>query len=129
MNTIVVALFGWLVPGGAYLLMRKYLQFAIFATVVTMAVVAGCVLQGGAGWPQPEELTGLDGFSALLFKAGALAKYLAGVPYLAASLVGSMGGFLSGRAHEYGNVLLVLAGVLNALAVSSALDLKKVGVK
>jgi hypothetical protein len=40
-----------------------------------------------------------------------------------------MGGFLSGRVHEYGNVLLVLAGVLNALAVSSALDLKKGGVK
>ena len=33
MKAVGLAIFGWLVPGGAYLLMRRYLQFAVFATV------------------------------------------------------------------------------------------------
>jgi hypothetical protein len=117
--------FGWLVPGGAYLLMRKYLQFAVFASAVTVAVIAGVALQGGSGWPRPEELTGLDGFTALLFRAGAAAKFLAGAPFLAALAIHDGGNFLSSRLHEYGSVLLMLAGVMNLLGLSTALDQKE----
>ncbi len=119
---VAMVVFGWLVPGGAYLLMRRYLQFAVFATAVTAAVIAGVALRGGSGWPRPEELAGVDGFTALLFQAGAAAKLLAGAPFLAASAMVDAGGFLSSRVHEYGNVLLILAGVMNVLGVSSALD-------
>jgi len=114
--------FGWLVPGGAYLLMRRYVQFAMFGSAVTAAVIAGVALQGGSGWPRPEELAGLDGFTAWMFQAGAAAKFLAGAPFLAASAIYDAGGFLSSRVHEYGSVLLMLAGVINVLGVSSALD-------
>jgi hypothetical protein len=114
--------FGWLVPGGVYLLMRKYLQFGVFALAVTVAVIAGVALQGGSGWPQPQELAGLDGFTALLFRAGAAAKFMAGAPYLAALAAHDAGNFLSSRIHEYGNVLLILAGVMNLLGLSAALD-------
>jgi hypothetical protein len=124
-----MAAFGWLVPGGAYLLMRRYLQFAMFAIPVAVAVVAGFALGGVAGWPQPAELTGLDGFTALLFRAGAAAKVLAGAPFFAACLLHGPGDFLGGRVHEFGTTLLMLAGLLNLLAVSSALDLKKGPVK
>jgi hypothetical protein len=122
MKKVAMVLFGWLMPGGAYLLMRRYVQFAVFASAVTAGVIAGVVLQGGSGWPRPEELVGLDGFTALLFRAGAAAKFLAGAPFLAASAVHDAGGFLSSRVHEYGNVLLIMAGVMNALGISSALD-------
>jgi hypothetical protein len=113
---------GWLVPGGAYLLLRRYVQFAIFASAVTVAVIAGFALQGGSGWPRPDELAGLDGFTALVFRAGAATKLLAGAPFLAASMVHSAGGFLSSRVHEYGSALLIMAGLVNVLGVSSALD-------
>jgi hypothetical protein len=125
MNALLLAAFGWLVPGGAYLLMRRYLQFAVFACVVSLAVAAGLGLQGGCGWPQPAELAGLDTFTALVFKAGALAKLLAGGPYLAAWVVDGSSSFLGGRLHEYGTTLLMMAGIFNVLAVSSALDLRK----
>jgi hypothetical protein len=124
-QTLALAAFGWFVPGGAYLLMRRYAQFAIFASAVTAAVVAGVALQGGSQWPRPEELAGLDGFTSLLFQAGAAAKFLAGAPFLAASAVHDAGGFMSSRVHEYGSVLLVMAGVMNTLGVSSALDQKE----
>jgi hypothetical protein len=31
MKKAALVAFGWLVPGGAYLLMRRYVQFAVFA--------------------------------------------------------------------------------------------------
>ena len=125
MSALLLAAFGWLVPGGAYLLMRRYLQFAVFAFVVSAAFAAGLALQGGCRWPEPAELAGLDGFTALAFKTGAFAKLLAGGPYLAARLFGGSSGFPSGRLHEYGSTLLLMAGLFNVLGVSSALDLRK----
>lgn len=125
MRTALLAGVGWLVPGGAYLLMRRYHQAAIFAGLVTVTFAAGLALQGSYAWPQPAELAGLDGFTAMLFKAGAMAKALAGAPYLLASLLGGSGDLVSGRMHEYGSTLLVMAGACNVLGVSSALDLRK----
>jgi hypothetical protein len=124
MNTIAIAAFGWLVPGGSYLLMRRYAQFAIFAVLVPATFVAGVLLQGNVQWPQPAELAGLDGFTAFAFKATAFAKTLAGAPYLLARLADG-GSFLGGRLHEYGSALLMMAGLFNVLAVSSALDQRK----
>ena len=122
MKKAALVAFGWLVPGGAYLLMRRYVQFAVFGSAVTAAVIAGVALQGGSGWPRPEELAGLDGFTALLFRVGAATKFLAGAPFLAALAIHDAGSFLSSRVHEYGSVLLMLAGVMNVLGLSSALD-------
>jgi hypothetical protein len=125
MSRLALAAFGWLIPGGAYLLMRRYLQFAVFAVVVCAAFGAGLALQGGRGWPSPADLDGVDGLTALNFRAGALARMLAGGPYLIARIFGGAGNFLDGRLHEYGAALLSMAGVVNVLAVSSALDLGK----
>jgi hypothetical protein len=124
-RTVGLAAFGWLVPGGAYLLMRRYLQFAVFAVLVSATFAAGLALHGGLQWPQPAELQGLDTFAALVFKGGALAKLLAGGPYLLAQLFDGAPSFLDGRLHEYGTTLLVLAGLFNLLAAANALELRK----
>ncbi len=125
MSAFLLAIVGWLVPGGAYLLMRRYLQFAVFAVIVSVTFAAGILLQGGSRWPQPAELAGMDSFTAWAFKAGALAKVLAGGPYLVAELFNGSSSFFSGRLHEQGSTLLMMAGLFNVLAVSSALDLRK----
>jgi hypothetical protein len=121
MNSVLVAVFGWVVPGGAYLLRRRYLQFTGFALVVSAAFVAGMLLGGGVRWPQPADLAGLDSFTALGFRASALAKLLAGGPYLAARLFDGPA-FLEGRLHEFGTTLLMMAGLFNMLAISSSFD-------
>jgi hypothetical protein len=125
MNAVGLAVFGWLVPGGAYLLMRRYVQFAVFAVLVSVTFAAGLALHGGLQWPQPAELQGLDAFTALVFKGRALAKLCAGGPYLLAQLSDGAQSFLGGRLHEYGTTLLALAGVFNLLAVANALELRK----
>jgi hypothetical protein len=111
MKAVGLAVFGWLVPGGAYLLLRRYLLFAVFAVLVSTTCAA--------------ELQGLDTFTALVFQAGALAKLFAGCPVLLAPLFDGAHGFLDGRLHEYGTTLMVLAGLFNLLAVSNALELRK----
>ena len=125
MKAVGLALFGWLVPGGAYLLMRRYGQFAAFALLVSTTFAVGLALQGGFQWPAAADLQGLDSFAALIFKAGAMAKLLAGGPFLVALLGEGSHGFLDGRLHEYGTTLLVLAGIINLLAISNALEQQK----
>lgn len=124
MKAAGLALFGWLVPGGAYLLRRRYVQFAGFAVLVSVTFACGLTLQGGYRWPQPSELQGLDNFTSLLFQAGAFAKMLAGGPFLLAQTLGNGHSFLDGRVHEYGTTLLSLAGIFNLLAVSSAFEMQ-----
>ncbi|HEY1755020.1 MAG TPA: DUF6677 family protein [Bryobacteraceae bacterium] len=125
MNAVLLAGFGWLIPGGTYLLLRRYFQFAGFAVLVWAAVAIGIALHGGYAWPQSAELQGVDGFTAFFFKAGALAKLLAGGPVLLARFSGGSNSFLDGRLHEYGTTLLVLAGIFNLMAVSDAIELRK----
>jgi hypothetical protein len=126
MNLALTAAFGWLVPGGAYLLARRYLQFAISLALVCGATVAGLALHGANLWPGADELQGVDGLAAWMAQGGALARVLAGAPYLIARLFHYSQTFLAGETHEYGTTLLVLAGLFNLLALAGALELRKV---
>ena len=86
---LLLAAFGWLVPGGAYLLMRRYLQFAVFAFVVWGDVrgrASRC--RADVRGRSPRNWPAWTAFTALVFKAGALAKLLAGAPYLLAGFAG-----------------------------------------
>jgi hypothetical protein len=122
MRRVGLAAAGWFIPGGAYLLTRRYLQFAVFAAIVCTAVAAGIALNGSVQWPAAADLQGLDPFTALIFRGSAFAKALAGLPFLATAWIGPPRNFLSGRTHEFGSTLLILAGLVNTLAASSALE-------
>jgi len=125
MNLALTAAFGWLVPGGAYLLARRYLQFAISLALVSCATVAGIALHGANLWPGADELRGLDGLATVMAQAGGLAKVLAGAPYLLARLSNYSQTLFAGQTHEYGTTLLVLAGLFNLLALADGLELRK----
>jgi hypothetical protein len=117
-----LALAGWLIPGGAFLLQRRYAPFVVFALLVCLTFTAGMALHGAIAWPQPAELAGLGGFDTALANAGAAAKLLAGAPYFVAQWRGGGAPWLGGTLHEYGSTLLTLAGLMNLLGVASALE-------
>ena len=125
MNVALRAVFGWIVPGGAYLLARRHLQFAMALVLVCAATIAGVALHGANLWPQAEELQGLDGLAATMAKGGAIARVLAGAPYFLARLCHYSQSFLAGQTHEYGTTLLALAGLFNLLALADALEVRK----
>lgn len=124
MSPIVLAAFGWVVPGGSYLLQRRYLQFAVFFMAVVAAFATGLALHGGCDWPGAADLAGLDPFTALAFRAGSTLKMLAGAPWLFPALFGKAA-FLDSRLHEQGSALLMMAGTMNVLAIAGALELRK----
>jgi len=125
MKAVGLAALGWLVPGGAYLPMRRYGHFAVAAILVSVTFAAGLALQGAIAWPQAGELQHLDTFTAWVFQAAALLKLCAGGPFVLAGLFTGAHSFPDGRLHEYGTTLLMLAGLFNLLAVSAALELRK----
>jgi hypothetical protein len=110
----------WLLPGGGYLLQRRYGHFAVALAVVSAASLAGILLQGSNLWPASAELQGLDGMAALLARGAALAKLMAGGPYLVALGAGYAQTYLAGCLHESGTALLTLAGLLNLMAIAGA---------
>ena len=57
---------GWLVPGGGYLVLHRYRQFALSFALICGAFLAGIALHGGSLWVEPEELQGVDGFTATI---------------------------------------------------------------
>ena len=115
-------LLGWLLPGGGYLLRKSYRRFALCLLVVSSATLAGVLLGGSNLWPAADELQGLDGLAALTARGGALAKLLAGSPYLLARLAGYSQTYVAGCLHEYGTALLAAAGLLNLLAIADACE-------
>ena len=112
--------FGWLVPGGAYLLRKHYAQFALLLVLVCVDWAVGIALQGSNMWPASAELLGLDGFTAASARAGALAKISAGGPWVVTWLCGYSQSFLSGQTHEYGTTLLIAVGLIQLLALAEA---------
>lgn len=120
MKRAALLLAGWLLPGGGYLLLRRYGRFALSFAMVSVAALAGVLLQGGNLWPASAELQGLDGVAILAARGGALAKALAGGPYLLARAAGYAQPYLAGCLHEYGTALLAAAGLLNLMAILGA---------
>lgn len=122
MKAARLAAVGLLLPGGAFLLSRRYRQFAVFAALVSISFAAGMLLHGAYRLPQPGEFDGLDGFDTLVAWAGALTRLCAGLPSLAMQIFGGPPAPLAAQLHEYGTTLLTMAGLFNLLAVSSALE-------
>jgi hypothetical protein len=125
MVTAGVTALSWLLPGGGYLLMRRYLQFAISFALVCAAFAAGLALQGGSLWIGSRELEGVDGFTAFVAQAGVALKVLAGAPYLVARMFYHAQNYTQGRLQEYGTTFLLCAGIMNLLALADALELRQ----
>ena len=100
--------FGWLLPGGVYLLKRRYEQFAPGFGLVLAAFAAGAALGGLNNPAQP----GVFGAAATA------AKWLAGGPYLLARIFHHAPLPIDAPVHEYGATLLIAAGLVNLLALS-----------
>ena len=112
-RTLWICLAAWFVPGAGHLMLRKSGRaLAFFLSVMTL-FVCGLAMEG--------RLFGfsLEFFGILKFLAGAGA----GLPYLAAKLVGWGGGDVAGYGFEYGNTFLFTTGLLNMLVVVDAYDI------
>ena len=101
-------------PGAGHLWLGESRKGLTFLVVIPAMFVIG-VLADGRLFP-------FD-VSEPLVALAALAHVGNGLPYLLASAVGAGVGNIRSVSHEYGNALLIVAGLLNALVVLDASDL------
>ncbi len=99
--------FGWLLPGGAYLLRKRYGRFALCFFLVSIAFAAGVALDGLSDPTQP----GVYG------AVSTIAKSLAGGPFLIARIFSHARLPIDAPPHDYGGALLIAAGMINLLAL------------
>jgi hypothetical protein len=114
---------GWLVPGGGHLLQRKWGRAALLGGTVWTCFTVGLAMGGHMFSPAPSE----QGSSAWLQVPPMIANLGSGLLYIASWLMGI--GFAddpsrAARAtYEYGNTLLLIAGLLNYLSMLDAFDI------
>ena len=103
--------FGWVVPGGAYLLNRRYKEFVLCFLLVSTVFAVGVALDGMSQPPQSDA-------TAMIGKG---AEALAGFPCLFATFFIHSPLAITAPVHEYGATLLMAAGLINLLVLASRL--------
>ena len=114
---------GWLFPGVGHLLQGKWMRALILGGAVWISFIGG-LLMGGHLF----SLAGSEpGSSALLQVPPMIANLGSGLLYIACWVLGigfSTDPQMAARAtYEYGNTFLLIAGLLNYLAMLDAFDI------
>lgn len=118
----LIAIAAWFVPGVGHLLLKRWGRAALMGGAVWASFLVGLEMGG-----HMFSLSTGQGSSALLQIPPMIANMGSGVPYLFCLLFGI--GFSdnpeqAARAtYEYGNTLLLIAGLLNYLTILDAFDI------
>lgn len=113
-NVPAVCLAAWLIPGLGHALYGKPKKAIILLVVLTLMFGGGLAFGGRVfAFGGPELLTWL----------AAAAEWGVGAPRIAASLGGWGAGTVTRTTFEYGNSFIIMAGMLNLLAVIDVFDI------
>ncbi|MEK6630517.1 MAG: DUF6677 family protein [Acidobacteriota bacterium] len=111
----LVYLVGWLLPGGGHLWLGRWSKGLVFLVTLPAMFVLGLALQGRL-FP--------FAFSEPLVGLAAVANLGMGLPYFVAKSLGYGMGVPIAVTYEYGNAFLITAGLLNALVILDAHDIR-----
>lgn len=110
----LLCLAAWAVPGAGHVwLGRRRTGFILLAALPLMFAI-GLAIEG--------QLFPFD-LSSPLVGLAAVADVGIGLPYVIATALGVGGGEVRAVTYEYGNVYLIVAGLLNTLVVIDAYDI------
>lgn len=114
---------GWFVPGAGHLLQGRWIRALVLGGTVWVAFIAGMSMGGHLF-----NIGGADsGLSTLLQVPPTIANLGSGILYIICWMLGV--GFADDPVHaaratyEYGNTFLLIAGLLNYLAMLDAFDI------
>jgi len=111
-------LLGWLLPGGAHLLLGRtwrgcFLLFSVFSMYLF-----GLMMRGTLYTPKAGVL-----MTTLINTGGFVCNLLTGLPYVFALAFGYASSETPGLTFDYGTVFLATAGLLNVLAMVDAYEI------
>ena len=104
----------WAVPGAGHLWLGRYQKGLTLLVVLPLMFAVGLWIQGRIFPFQ---------FDDLLVGLAAIADLGIGLPYFVARLAGAGAGEVIAITYEYGNTYVIVAGLLNMLAVLDAFDI------
>jgi hypothetical protein len=117
-----IGLAAWFIPGSGHLMLNKWGRAAMMGGVVWLCFIAGLAMGG-----HMFDLSGSEGTSVLLQMLPMIGNLGSGALYIVSWLLGF--GFDDNPAqaaratYEYGNMILLFAGLLNYLTMLDAFDI------
>ena len=114
LHPILIALAAWIVPGAGHLWGGQRGKGLVFLLILPLMFAFGLALDGRLFPFEP---------SQPLVALAAIADVGIGAPYLVGKALGLGAGTVTAVTYEYGNTFLIVAGMLNLLAVIDVFDL------
>ena len=113
-NTLMVVLSAWLIPGAGHFLLGRRGRAIAFMSIVLVGLVAGFLLDGNLYRIVPNRpLTVL----------ATLACMGLGAPYLLLRFVLDYQGDIVSSGYEYGTAFILTAGLMNLLLILDTMDI------
>ena len=108
----------WLIPGGGHFLLKRPGRAALLLASITSMFVCGLMMQGAMFSPASGDL-----LTTLINTGGFLGDVASGILYLMSAWLGYNQPDTAGAVHDYGTKFLVVAGLLNILAMVDAFEI------
>ncbi len=109
---------GWLIPGGGHFLLKRTGRGALLLVAITSMFVCGLMMRGYMFQPQTGDL-----LTTLINVGGFIGDVAGGILYLLTVWLGYSQQDVAGHVHDYGTKFLVVAGLLNILAMVDAFEI------
>jgi hypothetical protein len=111
MMAIIAPLVGWLIPGAGHMIQKRWIRGVLLLVSVGSLFVLGLMMQGHIYRPNGGDILDILGFIGDL-GAGAL--------YIAALTMNWGQGAIAFAIADYGTKFMIVAGLLNFIAVADA---------
>lgn len=108
----------WLIPGGGHFLLKRPGRAALLMAAITAMFVCGLMMQGAMFSPATGDL-----LTTLINTGGFIGDVSSGILYLMSAWLGYNQPDQAGAVHDYGTKFLVVAGLLNILAMVDAFEI------
>jgi hypothetical protein len=109
--SIVVALVGWLIPGGGHILLKRYVRGALLFVSVLAMFFIGLGLNGRVYKPNGGDILDILGF---------VGDVGTGALYILARIMDWGSALSANAAADYGKTFIIVAGLLNFIAAADA---------
>jgi hypothetical protein len=111
---VMLCLAAWAIPGAGHFWLGRVQKGMVFLVALTILFVMGLALEG--------RLFPFD-FSEPLVALAAFANAGLGLPWVAGRMLGLGSGVVIATTYEYGNIFLIVSGLLNFLVILDAFDI------
>jgi uncharacterized protein DUF6677 len=108
----------WLIPGGGHFLLKRTGRAALLMAAITSMFICGLMMRGAMFSPASGDL-----LTTLINTGGFVGDISSGILYLMSSWLGYNQPDMAGAVHDYGTKFLVVAGLLNILAMVDAFEI------